>query len=132
LYGCSKVYGEVLGRYYADRYGLEFVALRIGGVNKEDRPTGLRDVWMWTSQRDIAEMIRLSIDVDGIRFAIVYGGSDCPNSCLEFSSAREILGFVPQDHVSEYLHELPPEVVSKHAATVWQAKNKGTGYTLKR
>lgn len=131
LYGCSKVYGEVLGRYYADKYGLEFVALRIGGVNPKDRPTGIRDIWMWTSQRDMAELIRLSIDVEGIQFAIVYGGSDCPNSCLEFSSARDLLGFTPQDHVSDYLQDLPPEVVAKHAATVWQVKSKGTGYTLK-
>lgn len=119
-------------RYYVDRYGLEFVALRIGGVNHEDRPRGIRDIWIWTSQRDIAELIRLSIDVEGIQFAIVYGSSDGPNSCLDVSSARDLLGFVPQDHVSEHLRDLPPEVVAKHAATVWQVKNRGTGYTLKR
>ena len=122
LYGASKVYGEVLGRFYADRYRLEFVSLRIGGVNREDRPRGIRDIWMWTSQEDIAERIQ---------FAIVYGGSDNPNSCLDFSSAREILGFVPKHHTSEYLGNLPPEVVAKHAATVWQVRNKGTGHTLK-
>jgi hypothetical protein len=132
LYGCSKVYGEVLGRFYVDKHGLEFVSLRIGGVNKQDRPRSIRDIWMWTSQRDMAEMIKLSIEVEGIQFAIVYGGSDCPNSCLEFSSSREILGYVPQDHVSDYLHELPPEVVAKHAATVWQVRDRGTGRTMKK
>ena len=132
LYGAAKVYGEALGRLYADKYRLEFVSLRIGGVNPQDRPRGIRDIWMWTSHRDIAELCRLAVDVAGIQFAIVYGGSDNPNSCLEFSSAREILGFVPQDHVSEYFSDMPPEVVAKHAATVWQVKNKGTGHTLKR
>ena len=131
LYGASKVYGEVLGRFYADKYGLEFVSLRIGGVNKDDRPKNIRSIWMWTSHRDMAELCRLAVDVEGIQFAIVYGGSDNPNSCLEFSSAREILGFVPQDHVSDHLHELPPEAVAKHAATVWQVRSKGTGHTLK-
>ena len=131
LYGASKVYGETLGRYYADRYGLEFVSLRIGGVNGADHPQGIRDIWMWTSHRDMAELCRLAVDVDDIQFAIVYGGSDNPNSCLEFSSAREILGFVPQDHASEHFHQLPPEVVAKHAATVWQVKSQGTGHTLK-
>ena len=132
LYGASKVYGEALGRFYADKHGLEFVSLRIGGVNPGNRPRGIRDIWMWTSFRDIAELCRLAVDVEGIRFAIVYGGSDNPNSCLDFSSAREILGFVPQDHVSEYSGDLPPEVVTKHAATVWQVKNRGTGNTMKR
>jgi len=130
LYGCSKVYGEVLGRFYVDKHGLEFVSLRIGGVNRDDHPRSIRDIWMWTSQRDTAEMIRLSIDVEGIRFAIVYGGSDNPNSCLEFSSAREVLGYRPQDHVSEHIHNLPPEVVAKHATTVWQVRDRGTGKTM--
>ena len=132
LYGCSKAYGEVLGRYYADRYKLEFIALRIGGVNREDHPTGLRDIWMWTSQRDIAELIHLAIDTEGIQFAIVYGASDCPNSCLEFSSSRERLGFAPKDHVPDYLPALPPEMVARHAATIWQVKNRETGYTLRQ
>jgi uronate dehydrogenase len=132
LYGASKVYGEVLGRYFADKYGLEFVSLRIGGVNREDRPHGIRDIWMWTSHRDMAALCRLAVDVEGIQFAIVYGGSGNPNSCLESSSARQILGFTPQDQVSAYLHELPPEVVAKHAATVWQVRSQGTGQTLKK
>jgi len=132
LYGASKVYGEVLGRFYADKYGLEFVSVRIGGVNREDRPRGIRSIWMWTSQRDIAELLRLAVEVAGIQFAIVYGGSDNPNSCLDFSSARDILGFVPQDHVSAYFGELPPEVLARHAATVWQVRTHGTGCTLKQ
>ena len=131
LYGASKVYGEALGRFYVDKHRLEFVSLRIGGVNRDDRPRGIRDIWMWTSQRDMAEICRLAVDVEGIQFAIVYAGSDNPNSCLEFSSAREILGFVPQDHVSDYLPDLPPEVVAKHAATVWRVASRGTGHTLK-
>ena len=131
LYGASKVYGEVLGRFYADKYGLEFVSLRIGGVNRDDRPSNIRSIWMWTSHRDMAELCRLAVDVEGIQFAIVYGGSDNPNSCLEFSSARELLGFVPQDHVSDYIHQLKPEDVARHAATVWQVRSKGTGHTLK-
>ena len=132
LYGASKVYGEVLGRFYTDKYGLEFVSLRIGGVNREDKPQNIRSIWMWTSHRDMAELCRLAVDVEGILFAIVYGGSDNPNSCLEFSSARELLGFVPQDHVSDYLADYPPEVLAKHAATVWQVRSKGTGQTLKK
>ncbi|OGG49504.1 MAG: hypothetical protein A3F84_08560 [Candidatus Handelsmanbacteria bacterium RIFCSPLOWO2_12_FULL_64_10] len=132
LYGCSKAYGEVLGRYYADRYGLEFIALRIGGVNREDRPRGIRDIWMWTSQRDIADLIRLAVETEGIQFAVVYGASDCPNSCLEFSSSRELLGFAPKDHVPDHLHEFPPEVVAKHAATLWQVRTRGTGHTLRQ
>ena len=72
----------------------------------------------------------VKVATTGIRFAIVYGGSDNPNSCLEFSSAREVLGYRPQDHVSEHIHNLPPEVVAKHATTVWQVRDRGTGKTM--
>ncbi|MEW6749848.1 MAG: hypothetical protein AB1505_02595 [Candidatus Latescibacterota bacterium] len=53
-------------------------------------------------------------------------------SCLDLSSARRILGFVPRDHVSEHLQSLPPEVVARHAATVWQVRSQGTGCTLQQ
>ena len=86
---------------------------------------------MWISHRDIAELFRLAIDTEGIQFAIVYGGSDNPNSCLELSSAWEILGFKPQDSVKDYLSQLPPEVVAKHESTVWKIMDKGTGFNAK-
>jgi len=131
LYGASKVYGEVLGRFYADKYGLEFVSLRIGGVNGDDKPKNIRSIWMWTSHRDMAELCRLAVDVEGIQFAIVYGGSDNPNSCLEFSSAKEILGFEPQDHVADYLDGLSPEILAQNEATSWEVRSVGTGHTMK-
>ena len=86
---------------------------------------------MWISHRDIAELFRMAIDTEGIQFAIVYGGSDNPNSCLELSSARDILGFKPQDSVKDYLGELPPDVVAKHESTVWKVMDKGTGFNAK-
>ncbi|PYO27424.1 MAG: NAD(P)-dependent oxidoreductase, partial [Candidatus Rokuibacteriota bacterium] len=38
LYGVSKVWGEVLGRQYADIHGLSVICVRIGRVRAEDRP----------------------------------------------------------------------------------------------
>ena len=35
LYGASKAFGESLGRYYVDRYGLEVVCLRIGSFQPD-------------------------------------------------------------------------------------------------
>lgn len=36
--------------------------------------------------------------------------------------SREILGFVPQDHVSDYLSDFPPEVLAKHSLLMILAK----------
>lgn len=129
FYGASKAYGEILGRFYTDKYGLEFVALRIGNVNDKNQPLNIRGIWMWVSHRDIAELFRRAIDTEGIQFAIIYGGSDNPNSCLEFSSSQDILGFTPQDHVSDHLSKLPPEELEKNEATKWQILSKGTSFT---
>ena len=35
-YGIAKAFGEASGRYYSDKYGLSFLALRIGTVNVEN------------------------------------------------------------------------------------------------
>ncbi len=40
LYGTSKVFGEALGRYYAERYEMSVVCLRIGSVLPDDDPDG--------------------------------------------------------------------------------------------
>eukprot|EP00759_Apiculatamorpha_spiralis_P004687 PhF_6_TR12864/c0_g1_i1/m.20212 len=42
LYACEKVFGEMLGRLYAMRHGLEVVCLRIGWVREDDNPTTLK------------------------------------------------------------------------------------------
>ncbi|MEZ4530908.1 MAG: NAD-dependent epimerase/dehydratase family protein [Thermomicrobiales bacterium] len=38
LYGVSKVYGEALGRYYHETYGMRVHNLRIGSVRADDNP----------------------------------------------------------------------------------------------
>jgi uronate dehydrogenase len=49
LYGASKVYGEALGRMYVDRFGLEFVGLRIGTF--DERPPNRRAPCAWWTPR---------------------------------------------------------------------------------
>ena len=38
LYGASKVFGEALGRYYADQFGMRVICIRIGSVLASDDP----------------------------------------------------------------------------------------------
>ena len=38
LYGVSKVFGEALGRYYSERYGMRVICVRIGSVLQDDDP----------------------------------------------------------------------------------------------
>jgi nucleoside-diphosphate-sugar epimerase len=98
LYGCSKVWGEALGRHYADTHGLSVICLRIGHVTAEDRPVAPRDFSVWCSQRDVARMIELCIAAPAtVRFDVFYALSRNRWSYRDLEHARVVLGFEPQD-----------------------------------
>jgi nucleoside-diphosphate-sugar epimerase len=98
LYGASKVWGEALGRHYADAYGLSVICLRIGRVKAEDRPTTPRDVTVWCSQRDIVRMLEACIEAPpSVRFDVFYVVSNLTHGYRDLEHARAVLGWTPQD-----------------------------------
>ncbi len=117
LYGVSKVFGEALGRFYADTYGLGVVCLRIGSVRAGDDPLSpevlssspaLLDLKTaeqrrkrmratWLSRRDCAALIEAAIDAEDLRWAVVYGISNNPRRFWDIEHARELLGYTPED-----------------------------------
>jgi nucleoside-diphosphate-sugar epimerase len=115
LYGVSKVFGEAVGRLYADRYRMDVICLRIGIVRESDDPTKveagrpfepfpvltaeqsrqrLRAVWL--SHRDCAQLIQRSLDAP-VHWAVVYGVSNNPRRFWDLGPARDLLGFEPLD-----------------------------------
>ena len=103
LYGCSKVWGEALGRYFSDAYGLSVICLRIGAVNREDRPLQTRQFSLWCSQCDIAQMVERCIAApESVRFDIFYVVSNNKWSYRDLKHARKVIGFKPQDSAEEY------------------------------
>lgn len=115
LYGVSKVFGEALGRLYADRYRMDVICLRIGAVRENDDPTKveagrpfepfpvltadqsrqrLRAVWL--SHRDCAQLIQRALDAP-VHWAVVYGVSNNPRRFWDLGAARDLLGFEPLD-----------------------------------
>jgi uronate dehydrogenase len=98
-YGVSKAFGEALGALYADKYGLEVLAIRIGNVNPE--PLDRRRLAIWISPRDIAQLVSIGIDHPGVKFEIVYGISDNQRAWYDNSNAYR-LGYRPQDKSEAY------------------------------
>jgi nucleoside-diphosphate-sugar epimerase len=108
LYGASKAWGEALGRFYAERHGLEVVCLRIGWVTEDDRPprpgqvlrqtpeASRRAPGMWLSHRDCASLVAASLVAD-VNFAIVNGVSDNAGRWFSLEEGRRRLGWVPDD-----------------------------------
>ena len=100
----SKVFGEALGRYYVDRYGLRVACLRIGTF--ADRPTDLRALSTWLSPDDCARLVDACLRTDALDYSIVWGIS--ANTRRRWSlAAGEKLGYVPVDDAERIAASLP-------------------------
>ena len=96
-YGVSKAFGEAVARYYAARWGIEAICLRIGAVLSNDDPTTdarLRKVWL--SHRDLIQLVEKSL-IAKVTFGIYYGVSNNKGAFWDISNARAELGYEPVD-----------------------------------
>lgn len=99
MYGATKVFGETLGRWYHDKYGMEFVGIRIGWFQAYDsehlRKNGPGSLWL--SPRDCVSLFRTAIEKPDVGYVVVNGTSRTDREFLSLRSARELLGWEPQD-----------------------------------
>lgn len=102
-YGASKVFGEALGRLYADKHGFEVVCLRIGSF--QDRPRNVRMLSTWISPADMVRLVQASLEAPDVRFEVVYGVSANSRSWWR-DHAAERLGYRPQDDAEDYAGEI--------------------------
>ena len=105
-YGISKAFGEATGAYYAENFGLEVACLRIGTVNRADRPVEVRQLATWCSHRDVLQLIHLCLEVESLQFDIFYGVSDNKWRFWDIDHAREVLGYAPEDNGEDYRDSL--------------------------
>lgn len=104
LYGATKIMGETLGRFYHDKHGLEFIALRIGAFEPYDSPhlqrQGYREIWL--SPRDAAGIFCAAIEKENIGYGIANATSRTPVERMALQPARELLGWEPQDSAEDF------------------------------
>ena len=103
FYGVSKVAGEALGRMYWERYGLEFVAVRI--CSFQPRPQDARHLSTWLSPRDAAQLFRRGVETPGVGYLTVAGISGNTRRWMT-PEGWEVLGYLPQDDAERYAAEL--------------------------
>jgi len=105
------VWGEALGRVFADTHGLSVICIRIGGVEDEDEP--LPQGWstaVWCSKRDVAQMVERAIQApDDLRYDVFYAVSDNKWRWVDIGHGREVLGYVPQDSTEARRAEMKAE-----------------------
>lgn len=132
-YGLSKVVNEKTARAFAARFGADIYALRIGNVIEPheygqfpgfvaDPPSRKRNAWSYIDARDLAEIVHLCLQRDGLGFQVFNAVNDtitadkptasflaqwCPGTPvtrglagqeapLSNRKAREVLGFKEQ------------------------------------
>jgi uronate dehydrogenase len=102
-YGVTKVFGEAIGSFYADRHGLEAACVRIGSCFAE--PTTLRMLQTWLSPGDAARLFHALATVPELRYEIVYGLSANTRGWLDLAPARR-LGYEPQDDAEVFAEKV--------------------------
>jgi nucleoside-diphosphate-sugar epimerase len=102
-YAVSKIFGEALGRYYAEEYGMSVMCIRLGTIGRDDRPgSDARSYVSWFSHRDLARMVERCIEVEGISYDIFFGASGNTWKIYDTPRAWRILGYQPQDNAESY------------------------------
>lgn len=98
-YGVSNAFGELLGRMYADKYGMSVACIRIGSFRAlpEDR----RQLMTWISHRDTVQLFRRCIEYPDYHFTVVYGVSDNTRNNWDNTEVAW-LGYRPQDNAEDY------------------------------
>jgi uronate dehydrogenase len=108
VYGAAKLFGERLGKCYAESHGMETIALRIGwvwrgGANVPENLPPERGEWfrlMWLSDRDFLHLMdRCLLAELSEKFVVVNGMSANTGMAWDLEPGRRILGYQPEDDV---------------------------------
>jgi uronate dehydrogenase len=127
LYGVSKLFGEALGRLYADRFGMRVACVRIGSFAQ--RPTRARHLATWLSHSDGVRLFHVLLSAPDLRYAVVYGISANTRRWWDLEPARR-LGYEPVDDAEVYVDEVlaegswpdgDPEVSYQGGHSAWSA-----------
>lgn len=99
FYGVAKVAAEALLSLYADRHGLDAVALRIGSFLAQ--PESTQSLSTWLSHDDAVRLVEASLTAPDPGFAVAYGVSANTRGWWDLAPGRA-LGYDPQDDAERY------------------------------
>jgi uronate dehydrogenase len=104
-YASAKLFGERLGKCFAEVHGLSVIAVRIGwvrpGENRAEDIPPERGPWfrlMWLSNRDFCQLMERCLLADlPERFVVVNGMSANSGMRWDLEHTYRLLGYRPQD-----------------------------------
>jgi nucleoside-diphosphate-sugar epimerase len=102
-YGVGKAFGEAAARFYAEEHGVSVLCLRIGTVNREDRPTHVRQFATLLTHRDLVQLVARCIEAPAsVGFGIFYGVSRNTWRLWDIEEARGTIGYEPVDDTERW------------------------------
>lgn len=102
-YGVSNAFGEILGRMYADKFGMSVACIRIGSFR--EKPEDRRQLMTWISHRDTAQLFQRCIEHADYHFVVAYGVSANTRNVWSNDDVGW-LGYAPQDNAEDFLEEI--------------------------
>jgi uronate dehydrogenase len=101
-YGVSKVLGEAMGAFYADKHGLGVLSLRIGNVAY--KPVDRRRLAIWLHPEDLIQLVRIGFEHPNLAYDVVYGASFNERTWWDNARAYE-LGYRPKHRAEDFAAE---------------------------
>lgn len=106
-YGLAKAYGELMGRMYWDKHGVESVFLRIGSCLPE--PVNNRMLSTWLSYPDLCRLVERCVLAGRVGCAVIWGASDNTRTFWR-KDARALIGWTPRDSADTFAGQLAGRV----------------------
>lgn len=117
FYGLSKAYGELMGRLYWDKHGVENLNVRIGSCFPE--PVDARMLSTWLSFADLARLCADFIAAPKVGHAVIWGASDNP-ATFWGADHRERIGWKPEDSAEAFRAEVGEKLSGDPVAERYQ------------
>jgi NAD(P)-dependent dehydrogenase (short-subunit alcohol dehydrogenase family) len=100
LYGATKAWAEAVGAWVAKTTATSVVALRIGYFSAEAPIEGratTRELASWLSAGDAAELVRASVEAEGVDFLVANGVSANRYRFADLQETMRRLDYQPRD-----------------------------------
>jgi uronate dehydrogenase len=108
FYGLSKAYGELMGRLYWFKHGVESVFIRIGSCFPE--PVNARMLASWLSFHDLARLVAGCVVTEKVGCRVIWGASDNARMTWWRDDDRAVVGWTPKDSADPFAGQLAGKV----------------------
>ncbi|MYD45972.1 MAG: NAD(P)-dependent oxidoreductase [Gammaproteobacteria bacterium] len=103
IYGSTKIWGEAICRNFADSSEMSVFCVRIGYVNRENKPLKNRDWATWCSQQDVVNALMACVTMkDPVKFTTFFVTSNNKWGYRDLTHAYHTVGFTPMDAAENF------------------------------